>query len=126
MSCAIVTSLRPILVCGLVLWCSTTSAQTPAPRTSINELKKLSVDQLTDVEVTLVSRAEERLGSAPAAVTVVTNEDIRRSRATSVPEALRLVPGLNVARQTSSTWAVSSRGFSSITSEKLLVFSDTR
>src|SRR6185295_3177440 len=55
-----------------------------------------------------------------------TNEDIRRSGATSVPEALRLVPGLHVARSDASTWAVSSRGFSSTNSEKLLVLSDTR
>ena len=101
-------------------------AQTPSPRTSIGALKKLSVEQLTDVEVTSVSRASERLGSTAAAVTVVTNEEIRRSGATSVPEALRLVPGIHVARQTANTWAVSSRGFSSIVSEKLLVQSDTR
>jgi iron complex outermembrane receptor protein len=100
--------------------------QTPAPRPSISELKKLSVDQLTDVEVTSVSGVEERLGGAAAAVTVLTNEDIRRSGATTVPEALRLVPGIHVARQTSNTWAVSARGFSTVNSEKLLVLSDTR
>src|SRR4029453_13647697 len=54
------------------------------------------------------------------------NEDIRRSGATSIPEALRFVPGIHVARRNSNSWAVSSRGFSSITSEKLLVLSDTR
>jgi iron complex outermembrane recepter protein len=95
-------------------------------RGSINELKKLSMEQLTDVEVTSVSRTAERLGGAAAAVTVVTNEDIRRSGATTVPDSLRLVPGIHVAGQTSNTWAVSSRGFSSVNSEKLLVLSDTR
>jgi iron complex outermembrane receptor protein len=123
---AILNSVRSIVVCALVVYGSDSRAQSPAPHPSINELKKLSVDQLTDVEVTLVSRAEERLGGAPAAVTVVTNEEIRRSGATSVPEALRLVPGIHVARQTSNTWAISSRGFSSVSSEKLLVLSDTR
>ena len=55
------------------------------------------------------------------------NEDIRRSGATTIPEALRLVPGMHVGRQqSSSTWAVSSRGFSSVNSEKLLVLTDTR
>jgi iron complex outermembrane receptor protein len=123
---AILNSVRSIAVCALVVYGSDSRAQSPAPHPSISELKQLSVDQLTDVEVTLVSRAEERLGGAPAAVTVVTNEDIRRSGATSVPEALRLVPGIHVARQTSDTWAISSRGFSSVSSEKLLVLSDTR
>ena len=102
------------------------AAQGAGGRASIDELKKLSVEQLTNVEVTLVSRSEERLGGAPAAVTVVTGEDIRRSGATTIPEALRLVPGVHVARQTSNIWAVSSRGFSNTNSEKLLVLSDTR
>ena len=57
---------------------------------------------------------------------VVTRETIRRSGATSVPDALRLVPGIHVGEQTATTWAVSARGFSSVTSEKLLVLSDTR
>jgi iron complex outermembrane receptor protein len=66
------------------------------------------------------------LRKAAAAVAVLTQEDIRRSGATSMPEALRLVPGLHVARQTSTSWGVSARGFSSVNSEKLLVLSDTR
>jgi iron complex outermembrane receptor protein len=92
----------------------------------LSELKRLSVDQLLDVEVTLVSRREEGLRTAAAAVAVVSQEDLRRSGATSLPEALRLVPGVHVARQNASSWAVSSRGFSSVNSEKLLVLSDTR
>ena len=93
---------------------------------SATELKLLTVEQLMEMDVTSVSRTSEPLGGAPAAITVVTDEDIRRSGATSVPEALRFVPGIHVARQTSSTWAVSSRGFSSVNSEKLLVLTDTR
>jgi iron complex outermembrane recepter protein len=92
----------------------------------IAELKRLSVDELLDIEVTSVSRREEGLRNAAAAVAVVSAEDIRRSGATSVPEALRMVPGLHVARQNSNVWGVSSRGFSSVNSEKLLVLSDTR
>jgi iron complex outermembrane receptor protein len=92
----------------------------------VSELKKLSVEELMAIQVTSVSRTEESLGDAAAAVAVVTNEDIRRSGATSVPEALRNIPGLHVARQTASTWAISSRGFSSVNSEKLLVLTDTR
>jgi iron complex outermembrane recepter protein len=89
-------------------------------------LKRLSVEELMDIEVTSVSRTEETLGGAAAALTVLTGEDIRRSGATSVPEALRLVPGIHVARRNANSWAVSSRGFSSVNSEKLLVLTDTR
>jgi len=93
---------------------------------STGELKRLSIEELMDIEVTSVSRTPETLSSAAAAISVVTNEDIHRSGATTLPEALRGVPGLHVARRNSNSWAVSSRGFSSINSEKLLVLSDTR
>jgi iron complex outermembrane receptor protein len=89
-------------------------------------LKSLSIEELMDIEVTSVSRTAETLSSAAAAISVVTNEDIRRAGATTIPEALRGVPGLHVARRNSNSWAVSSRGFSSINSEKLLVLSDSR
>ena len=93
---------------------------------STGALKRLSIEELMDIEVTSVSRTAETLSSAAAAVAVVTNEDIRRSGATTIPEALRGVPGLHVARRNSNSWAVSSRAFSSINTEKLLVLSDTR
>jgi iron complex outermembrane receptor protein len=89
-------------------------------------LKRLSIEQLMDVEVTSVSRTRESLLSAAAAVSIVTDEDIRRSGATTIPEALRFVPGLFVARETSNSWSVSSRGFSGVNSQELLVLSDTR
>lgn len=78
------------------------------------------------MKVTSASRTEESLQTTAAAVTVVTNEDIRRSGANSIPEALRMVPGLFVGQRNSNSWAVSSRGFTSVNSEKLLVLSDTR
>jgi iron complex outermembrane receptor protein len=90
------------------------------------ELKRMSVDELLNVEITSVSRREEGLRDAAAAIAVITNEELRRSGVTSMPEALRMVPGLHVARENSNSWVVSSRGFSSVTSEKLLVLSDTR
>ena len=101
-------------------------AQDREPPQTVLEFKKLSVQELMDIEVTSVSKSVEHLGGAAAAIAVVTSEDIRRSGATSVPEALRMVPGLHVARQSSDNWAVSARGFNSINSEKLLVLSDTR
>ena len=117
---------RAIVVCGFALCPGPLEAQAPNVARSVAELKKLTVEELMAVQVSSVSRTEERLGNAPAAVAVVTSEDIRRSGATSVPEALRLVPGIHVARESSSEWAISSRGFSSVNSEKLLVLSDTR
>jgi iron complex outermembrane recepter protein len=92
----------------------------------LDHLKRMSVDELLDVEVTSVSRREEDLRRAAAAVAVVNHEELRRSGANTIPEALRLVPGLHVAQQSSTGWGVSSRGFSSVNSEKLLVLSDTR
>jgi iron complex outermembrane receptor protein len=91
-----------------------------------DDLKRLSVEELMNLEITSVSKTEERFGGAAAAIAVVTAEDIRRSGATTIPEALRLVPGIHVARRNSNSWAVSARGFSSVNSEKLLVLSDTR
>src|SRR5882672_6511581 len=73
--------------------------------------KKMSLDELMDVEVTSVSRRESTIGQSAAAVTVITQEDIRRSGATSIPEILRMAPGLEVARIDNSTWAISARGF---------------
>jgi iron complex outermembrane recepter protein len=102
---------------------STANAQ-QLPRPA--DLKTLSLDALQDVMVTSVSKVEETLSEAAAAVAVITNEDLRRSGVTSLPEALRLVPGIHVARHTSNTWGVGSRGFSSVNSEKLLVLTDTR
>lgn len=106
--------------------CISTTAHGGSIELSSNDLKQLSVEELMNVEVTSVSKTAEMLGEAAAAVTVVSNEDIERSGATTVPQALRFVPGINVAQQNSNSWAVSSRGFSSINSEKLLVLSDTR
>ena len=115
-----------VITCGVLAPGAGFAQDPPATRPTIRELKKLSVEELMALDVTSVSRVEERLRAAPAAVSIVTGEDIRRSGATMVPEALRLVPGLHVARQSSSAWVVAARGFSSVNSEKLLVLSDTR
>jgi iron complex outermembrane recepter protein len=92
----------------------------------VDELKRLSFDELLNVEVTSVSRREEALRDTAAAIAVITHEALRRSGAESVPDSLRMVPGMHVGQQTASSWAVSARGFSAISSEKLLVLSDTR
>jgi len=78
------------------------------------------------IEVTSVSKRPEKLSDAPAAIYVITQEDIRRSGVTSIPEALRMAPGLEVARQDSHTWAISSRGFNDEFANQLLVLIDGR
>src|SRR5215216_989155 len=77
-------------------------------------LKRLSVEDLLNVEVTSVSRTEESLRSAAAAVTILSADTIHRSGVTSLAETLRSVPGIHVGRQTSNVWAVSARGFSNV------------
>jgi len=91
-----------------------------------SDITKLSLEELLDIDVTSVSRRPEPLGQTAAAVTVITSEDIRRSGVTSIPEALRLVPGLEVARFNAGSWAISSRGFNSTAANKLLVMIDGR
>ncbi len=79
-----------------------------------------------DIEVTSVGKKAQSIFGAPAAIAVVTDEDIRKSGATSIPEALRLVPGMQVGRIDSNSWAVSARGFNSEFANKLLVLIDGR
>jgi iron complex outermembrane recepter protein len=90
------------------------------------DLTSLSLEQLMDEPVTSVSKKETKIGQAPAAITVVTQDDLRRMGITTLPEALRLVPGMDVAQIGAGQWAVSSRGFNSEFSTKLLVLIDGR
>jgi iron complex outermembrane receptor protein len=90
------------------------------------ELAEMSLEALMKVEVTSVSKKPHRLADSAAAIAVLTQDDIRRSGATTIPEALRLVPGLQVARIGSSTWVVNARGFSNRFSNKFLVLIDGR
>jgi iron complex outermembrane receptor protein len=89
-------------------------------------LEQATIEDLLNMEVTSASKKEQGLFRTAAAVYVLTSEDIRRSGATSIPEALRLVPGLQVASIDAHTWAVSSRGFNGLWSNKLLVLVDGR
>lgn len=89
-------------------------------------LLALGLEELMEVEVTTVGRKSQLLSEAPAAVHVITAEEIRRSGATSLPEALRLAPGMTVAQMGSHTWAVSTRGFADEFGNKVLVMIDGR
>ncbi|GHD60147.1 TonB-dependent receptor [Thalassobaculum fulvum] len=91
-----------------------------------NPITQMSLEYLMNVEVTTVSKQPERAQNAAAAVYVLPREEIQRSGATSLPDALRLVPGVNVARINASSWAVSIRGFNSRFANKLLVMIDGR
>lgn len=93
---------------------------------SRTDLTELSLEELLEIEVNIVAKKLEKRSESPAAVSVVTQDDIRRSGATSIPEALRLVPGLQVARVDASEWAVSARGFNGVFANKLLVLQDGR
>src|SRR5579872_4611933 len=98
---------------------------------STGELKKLSVEELMDLQVTSVSKTAEPLSTAAAAVYVITHEDIVRSGVTSIPEALRLAPNLFVAQTNASGYVITARGFSGNSadqnfSNKLLVLIDGR
>lgn len=94
---------------------------------TVEDLRQLSIEDLANIEVTSVSRRAEPLNRAPAAVYVITAQDIHRSGASSIPEALRLAPNLTVARLNAYNYAITARGFNSPESaNKLLVLVDGR
>jgi iron complex outermembrane recepter protein len=90
------------------------------------DLTQLSPEQLAKIEVTSVSKKEQKLKDTAAAVYVITQQDIRNSTATSIPELLRMVPGLDVAQVNGNTWAISARGFNHQFADKMLVLIDGR
>jgi iron complex outermembrane recepter protein len=90
------------------------------------DLTAMSFKELMDMEITAVSKKEEKLFATPASVHVISNEDIRRSGHQSIPEVLRMVPGIQVAKIDTNKWAITARGFNSLYSEKLLVLIDGR
>jgi iron complex outermembrane recepter protein len=118
--------------CGLVLSGACAVEKAAASQGSTEEqLAHMSLQDLTNVEVTSVSKTAEPLSRAPAAVYVITHDEIVRSGATSVPEALRLAPNLQVRQLTSTSWSITARGFGGNQadqnfSNKLLVLIDGR
>ena len=90
------------------------------------DLTTISLEELAQTKVTTVSKTEEPRFQTPAAVHVVTAEDIRRSGVTSIPDALRLAPGVHVARINSNQWAVGIRGFTSRLARSQLAIMDGR
>jgi iron complex outermembrane receptor protein len=88
--------------------------------------KKMSLAELMDQDVSIVTKTPEKLSQSPSAVQVLTGEDIRRSGALTLPDALRLAPNLEVQQVNSYTWVVSARGFDTVLANKLLVMIDGR
>lgn len=96
------------------------------PGSARPDLAQASLEELMSVKISSLSRKDQKLSQTPAAISVITPDDIRRSGATTIPEALRLVPGLAVGRIGSSVWAISSRGFNGRFANKMLVMIDGR
>jgi iron complex outermembrane receptor protein len=119
------------ILCGLTLsWLLTA---TSADAVETNQLSKapddlggLTLEQLVNVKVTSVAKEQTDLFASPAAISVVTADDIHRLGITSLPEALRLVPGMDVAQINANEWAVSARGFNAEFGRDLLVLVDGR
>jgi iron complex outermembrane receptor protein len=105
----------------------TTAARADSPEPGeTDDLTSMSLEDLMSIQITSVSKQKQTVAQAPAAVTAIGQEDIRRSGLNSIPELLRLVPGLDVARINASHWAISSRGFNELYSRQLLVLMDGR
>lgn len=117
---------RCITLCALSFALSFALAATPSLHAQTSEPAELRLEDLLQAEVVSAGRKPQALRDVPAAVYVLSAEDIRRSGATSLPEALRFVPGMEVAQIGAGQWAVSARGFNSRFANKLLVLIDGR
>jgi iron complex outermembrane recepter protein len=118
---------RTTLVLGLLLILAAPgTAQVGSDRSTAKTLKGMSLEELMDLEVTSVSRKSEKLAEVASAIQVITGDDIRRSAATSLPEALRLAPNLQAAQLNSHSWVIGARGFNGNFANKLLVMIDGR
>lgn len=118
-------SFEPLLLLILAAFLPTTyvNAQNDP---SVDALKRLSLEELMNLEVTSVSRRAEKLSEVASAIQVITQEDIRRAGATSLPEALRLAGNIQMGQKNSHDWAISARGFNTDLANKLLVLIDGR
>ncbi len=106
---------------GLLAFVGPAFAQDSGPG---QDLTELSLEELLDVEVSIVSRSDQKLSDSPAAVYVLTGDELRRSGFTTIQEALRMVPGFYVGRFTSTSWEVTARGFSGPFASDLQVMVD--
>ena len=113
----------------LILICITSTTVYAAGESNnenVEDYLELSLQDLLSVEVTSVSKIQQNLREVATAIYVITSDDIRRSGATTLPELLRNVPGINVAQIDGYSWAISARGFNGLRANKLLVLLDGR
>ena len=110
----------------LCCFCPLVQAEIDSTTHQPEDVTQLDMADLLKIQVTSVSKKAQALSDAPSAIFVISNEDIKRSGVTNVPEALRMAPGIDVARINSSRWAISSRGFNGSIANKLLVLIDGR
>src|SRR5260221_7341687 len=125
----VTTAWRSIVVIVLLLLAGLVAESQADPQTipkADEPLRQLSLADLGNVEVTTASKEPEAVWKTPAAVFVITQEDIRRSGARNIPEVLRLAPGVEVAQVDSDHWSVGIRGFGAVIASKLLVLIDGR
>lgn len=115
-----------LLITQLALAPHLSFAQSGDSLLSSHTLKRLSLEELMDIEVTSVSKHPEKLIEVASAIQVITQNDIRHSGAKTLAEALRLASNLQVAQVNSSQWAISARGFNNVLANKLLVLIDGR
>jgi iron complex outermembrane receptor protein len=120
------TRTRISFALALLFAFSGAAAHAQSESDSEHQLKQLTLEQLGNLEVVTRSKAPEQVWKAPAAVFVITQEDIRRAGVTSLPEALRLAPGVEVERISEDKWAIGIRGFSSRLNRSVLVLIDGR
>lgn len=120
-----INQIKYILVCLLFL---STGIQSVSgdPAQSAVDLTQLSIEELMQIEVTSVSKRDERLFESAAAVFILTQEDLRRSGTRTIQDALRMVPGMYIGQIDANKWAISARGFNQTFSNKLLVMVDGR
>ena len=113
------------VVFALMAW-GNGSSKSAYAESSQSDLTELSLEELMNLTVTLVSRKPQKISQAAAAIFVITQDDIRRSGVTTIPDALRMAPGLFVGRIDANKWSISARGFNGRFSNKLLVLMDGR
>jgi len=114
-----------VVAISLALWAFSFTARAQS-QGGTGDLTQLKIEDLMNLEITSASRQKQTLSTTPAAVFVITQEDIHRSGSTNIPDLLRMVPGLNVAQINANSWAISSRGLNDLFSNELLVLVDGR
>lgn len=124
--------LSSIVLVGLLVFSNFAYSQGNSEKFSPSSLKKLSIEELMEIEVTSVSKRPEKLSGTASAIQIITSEDIHHSAATRLPEVLRLAPNLQIGQSSSFGWSITARGFNgapvtgSSLANKLLVMIDGR